>query len=261
MKIIFFGTPSFVQPVLDVLKKQFDVLHLRGENVATPWELNADLFVIAAYGKILSPELLKIPTHGALNIHPSLLPKYRGPTPVQTAILNGDNETGVSIIVLDEQLDHGPIVAQKTEPILPTDTTQSLHERLFKIGAELLDQNIQKYIKGQIKGSPQDDSKATFTKKLTRGDGFFDLANPPSPQQLDRMIHAFHPWPGAWTHLRQGSRFAARRVGGQAKLKVVKFLPENKIQIEGGKPMNYKDFLNGYPEAKQWLEKLLGRPL
>jgi methionyl-tRNA formyltransferase len=174
--------------------------------------------------------------YGIINIHPSLLPKYRGPTPVQSAILNGDTETGVSIIKLDKFLDHGPLIAQTKEKINENDTAKTLYERLFKIGGELLVKTLNKYENAQGLFTEQDHANATFTKALTRDDGFLDLKNIYEAKEFfEKMIRAYYPWPGVWT---------------KAKIKdnllLVKFLPEKKIQVEGGNEMAYKDFLNGY---------------
>lgn len=235
--------------------------------------LKPDIIVLAAYGKILPAELLELPKHGALCVHPSLLPKYRGASPVPTAILSGDKETGVSIIKMDEKVDHGPIIAQVKEPILPTDTSETLHQRLFKIGAQLLLQNVNQYIKGEIKLTEQNHAQVTFTKILKREDGYIDLSNPPSLEVFERMIRAYHPWPGVWTRWNNKivkflpSRHPERSVKDLSQMRVSnngstslatglkdsssaewrtqndKFL----IQMEGKKAMPLKDFLNGYP--------------
>jgi methionyl-tRNA formyltransferase len=189
---------------------------------------------------------LNIFPKGIINIHPSLLPKYRGPTPVQTAILNGDNTTGLTIIKLDEQVDHGPILAQRKEPILENDTAESLYERLFKLSASSIVSTIELYLKGKIELRKQNHAKATFTKRLSREDGHIDLQNPPAKEIFDRMIRAYDPWPGVWTKWKMEN----------GKWKIVKFLPEKKIQVEGKKLMSYKDFVNGYPEAKDLIKKL-----
>lgn len=245
MKIIFFGTPPFVQPVRNELKRHYEVINGNNSTIQQLNNVSPDLFVVAAYGKILSAELLAIPKYGALNIHPSLLPQYRGPTPVQTALLNNDTETGVTIIKLDEEIDHGPILAQVKEPILPNDTAQTLHERLFKIGSKLLIEHIPSYVSGKLKPIPQDDTKATYTEHLTRESGYIDSNNPPPKEKLERMIKAYYPWPGAWSKWMK-----------DGKWKILKFLPENKLQVEGGKPMSIKDFLNGYPELSQSIKKI-----
>lgn len=274
MKIVFFGSSKFVLPILEVLRKNYDLsLVLTTENLETEpvrsyckqhnlpcipvltfdhntkyliQNTKALLGVLAYFGLILPKEVLEIFPNGILNVHPSLLPKYRGPTPGQTAILNGETKTGVTLIKLDEEVDHGPILAQVEERIKPTDTTETLYERLFRNGARLLHQNIKKYIKGELKETPQNHAKATFTKHLERQDGFIDLTQPPPLEQLDRMIRAYHPWPGVWTTIRikdEGLR--------------MKFLPAEKIQVEGGRPMTYKDFLNGYLNIDKALRGLL----
>ncbi len=266
MKIVFFGTPYFVDPVLKKLEKNFDVVEkirepkeFNNETVQQLCSLSPDLFVVAAYGQILSSKLLEVPRLGAINIHPSLLPKYRGPSPIQSAILNGDKKTGVTFIKMDEQVDHGPIIAQFGATIEPADTFESLAQRLFEQAALELESTIINYNANQT-GKPQDDSKATFTKPLTKQDGYIDLssleiARPEKPWrsggnwklEIARKIRAYHPWPGIWTHLRLNS-------GGQAK--IIKLLPGKKLQVEGKKPMSYKDFINGYPNGEEFLKKI-----
>lgn len=194
--------------------------------------LDSDLFIVAAYGKIISQEVLNIPTKGAINVHPSLLPLYRGASPIQTAILNGDAQTGVTIMLMDAKMDHGPTLSVETAEILPTDTYESLSKRLAKQGAELLIKTIQGYVDGTIAPKEQNHEKATFTKLIAKEEGYFDIENPPSSEQLSRMIRAFYPWPNVWT-----------RWNG----KVVKFYPENLVQMEGKNPTELTDFLRGYP--------------
>lgn len=272
MKIIFFGASKFVLPILESItpsliittEKQekepvisfakdhnipfLSIKQWNNETIATIKSIRAPIAVLAFFGLILPKEVLDLFPKGILNVHPSLLPRYRGPTPVQTAIINGDRETGVTLIRLDEEVDHGSILAQEKEPILSTDTTETLHTRLFVKGAQLLALMI-RIIKanGPIEERHQDHTKATFTNHLTRQDGYFDISNPPSPKKLDRMIRAFYPWPNVWTLLR------LRASEGQAKEKMVKFIPGKKLQVEGGKPMSLKDFLNGYPELRELL--------
>jgi len=265
LKTVFFGSSKFVIPIIEAIRKNFDLtLVVTTEKLATDpvpsycikskvyyyvvtdfgdkqllqelTKLNADVGVLASFGAIVPNEVLNLFPHGIINIHPSLLPKYRGPTPVQTAILNGDNKTGVTIIKLDKEVDHGPILFQTKENILPNDTSESLYERLFKLSASSIVSTIELYLKGKIKLRQQNHAKTTFTKRLTREDGFIDLHNPPSPQILDRMIRAYYPWPSVWTELRIMNQ----------ELRI-KFLPGEKIQVEGKKPMSYKDFINGYP--------------
>lgn len=270
MKIVFFGSSSYVLPVIEKLKTDFEIelvitteKELEDPIIAyckknqLPYlsvssfdsnqkikilNLKSNIAVLADFGLILSIEILDKFTKGILNIHPSLLPKYRGPTPVQNAILNNDKETGVSIIKLDEKVDHGLILVQIKEEIKSSDTTQSLYERLFQIGSDLMYQNINQYIKGDLKLVVQDDKNATFTRLLTKNDGYFALNNPPSLEKLDLMIRAYYPWPSAWT-----------KWNG----KILKFLPEKKLQVEGKTPVSYKDFINGYPSLEKNLISLL----
>lgn len=283
MKVIFFGASKFVIPILQILRTNFDLtLVLTTEKEKTEavpsyclqhnikffstkklseptirytlHTIRSPLAVLAYFGLILPKEVLDIFPMGVINIHPSMLPKYRGPTPVQTTILNGDTETGVTIIKLDEQVDHGPILAQKKEPVLPDDTTESLHHRLFTTGASLCSDVLIRHYKGELSLIEQDHSKATFTEHLTRENGFFDSNNPPSKETLDKMIRAYYPWPGVWTRVIVGSDLVQGRT--LQKEKIVKLLPNKMIQVEGKKPMSYKDFINGYPKMKSTLQKL-----
>jgi len=234
-------------------------------------DFSPDLAILVAYGKIIPTEVLTIPKHGFLNIHPSLLPKYRGPSPIITAILEGETETGVTIIKLDEELDHGPIISQKAIKIQQSETTESLTGKLARIGAEQLIESLPDYLLGQIKLQEQDHSKATLTQKITKEDGFIDLANPHDPTTLDRMIRAFYPWPTVWSKVPPKARLAK---GGKVKStesKIIKLLPYPNypsiessnhltnflIQPEGKKPMTIKEFLNGYPQFKDLIEKII----
>lgn len=285
-KIVFFGTPDFVIPVLqsvydhfdlvgvvtapDTIQgrkkvltpspiKQFTLLHYPKLPVLTPLQFNSEtiqqlynlkptLFIVAAYGKIIPQSILDIPKYGSINIHPSLLPKYRGTSPIQNAILNGDDTTGVTVIKMDARMDHGPILAQWEKPITPEDTFGSLHEALFKEAAEKLPEIISQYVSGEITPQPQDDTQATYCDKITKEDGYFSLDNPPDPVTLDRMIRAYYPWPTAWTKLQMAN----------GKSQIVKFLPERKVQVEGKNVVTVKEFLNGYPELRGEIQKLLG---
>jgi methionyl-tRNA formyltransferase len=258
-------------------------------------KLDPDLIVVAAYGKILPKELLDIPKYGSLNVHASILPKYRGASPIQTAILAGETETGVTIILMDEKMDEGNIIALKKAAIEPKDTYQSLSEKLAQIGADLLAETIYLYLswceagakrakpKGRtglsghwitsgesasnktpniknkslrlnkqffLPSLPQNHSKATYTKIIKKEDGQIDPNNPPKAEKLDRMIHALYPWPGVWT----------RYQISDGRYQLIKFLPNDPflIQPEGKRPMTIKEFLNGHPEAKFWLEKIVG---
>jgi methionyl-tRNA formyltransferase len=159
--------------------------------------LRPDAGVVAAYGEILRKNVLAIPRHGYLNIHPSLLPCHRGPTPVPGAILAGDTETGVTVMLLDAKMDSGPILAQQRMPLPPDARSGPLTEQLFTLGSALLLEALAGYAAGTLAPSPQDDSQATYTKLLKKEDGMIDWRA--AAIQIERMTRAYHPWPGAHT--------------------------------------------------------------
>lgn len=156
-----------------------------------------DVGVVAAYGEILRKNVLAIPPLGYVNIHPSLLPRHRGPTPVAGAILAGDTETGVTIMRLDARMDSGPIIAQQRVPLAPNARTPALTEALFRLGAEMLVDTLARYASGEIAPIPQDDSRATYTALLKKADGMIAWDAP--AVQIERMTRAYDPWPAAWT--------------------------------------------------------------
>ncbi|MEO7908059.1 MAG: methionyl-tRNA formyltransferase [Roseiflexaceae bacterium] len=162
--------------------------------------LRPDVGVVAAYGEILRRNVLAIPPHGYLNIHPSLLPRHRGPTPVPGAILAGDIETGVTVMLLDAKMDSGPILAQQRVPLPADARSDALTEQLFTLGSALLLEALEGYAAGTLPSSPQDDSQATYTKLLKKEDGAIDWAT--SAIQIERMTRAYHLWPGAHTSWR-----------------------------------------------------------
>jgi methionyl-tRNA formyltransferase len=249
MKIVFFSSSVFSPLVLPYLDKNFEVEQIVDEKDANFEKVKnskAQIAVLAAFGKILPKEILNHFKYGILNIHPSLLPKYRGSSPVQNAILNGDHETGVTVIKLDEAMDHGPVLAQEAIQILSTDTTQSLYEKLFPLGAKLLNENLEGYVSGKKMLTEQNHDSATYTKIITKDNGYINVLET-EPDELNRKIRAYFPWPGVWIKWQMAND----------KWQIVKFLPENKIQVEGGKPMSYKDFLNGYPNADKTLVEFL----
>ncbi|MBM3205776.1 methionyl-tRNA formyltransferase [Candidatus Shapirobacteria bacterium] len=251
-QIVFFGSDQYGQKVLEVLKKspQLEIARvvkdkddLQGLQKAL---LRPDLGLVASFGALIPQELLHWPKYGILNLHPSLLPKYRGPTPVPTAILKGEKETGLTIIKIDEQIDHGPILAQFKEPIKPQETSEDLLNRLFTLGADVLLTILPGYLEGRIKERKQDHSQATYTQKLTRQDGQIDWTKPAEYQE--RFVRAMFPWPGAWAEV---------KINQQVKrLKILKAHLEGKklvldsVQLEGKKPVTWKQFLEGYPQAK-----------
>jgi methionyl-tRNA formyltransferase len=159
--------------------------------------LRPDVGVVAAYGEILRRAVLDIPPLGYLNIHPSLLPRHRGPSPVAGAILAGDEQTGVTIMQLDQKMDSGPILAQRRVPLAPGARAGELTGALFQLGAEMLVETVAAYAAGDLAPVPQDDSAATYTTLLRKSDGAIDWNTP--AEQIERMTRAYDPWPGAWT--------------------------------------------------------------
>jgi len=219
--------------------------------------LDADLFIVVSYGKILPQNLLDIPTKGAINIHPSLLPKYRGASPIQQAILNGDSETGVTLMLMDKELDHGPIINASILRLSKQDNYQTLSKKLMLLAASLLLETLPNFIAGKIIPREQNHKEATFSKIIKKEDGYFDINNHPALKILDKMIRAYYPWPTTWTKWLP-SRHPERSEGS----KIIKFLPPRHpedppaggdegsvlVQMEGKKPVLLKDFLNGYPD-------------
>ena len=192
-----------------------------GRGQAALKELGADAFVIMAYGRILPPEVLSLPRLGSVNVHPSLLPKHRGPSPVATAILEGAPETGVTLMLADEGLDSGPLLRSSAPIAIPPDATcADLQRKLFGMGAEMLPQALRDLDAGALKPQPQDEAQATWTKLLEKGDGEIDWRRP--AEEIGRMARAYFPWPGAFTWWR------GRR------LKVLAATPEAAQALEAG---------------------------
>jgi methionyl-tRNA formyltransferase len=212
---------------------------LDAEFVAKLKAYGADFFVVFAYGKILRKNVLELPRLGCIGVHPSLLPKYRGPTPFQSALLNGETETGVTLFLLDEGVDSGPILARSAPvPITDKDTYRSLAEKLADAGADLFISIVPKLLEGKLEPQPQDDAQATFTKKFTSEDAYIvpeDLVaaqngDGAKASAIDRKIRALNPEPGVWI-LQNGKRvklLEAVILNGALKLR--------KTQEEGQKP-------------------------
>lgn len=158
-----------------------------------------EAIVAVAYGQLLRPEVLSIPPRGVLNVHPSLLPRHRGASPIPAAILAGDTETGVTIMLMDEGMDTGPIIAQRALPIEPTDTAASLAERLSHLAADLLAETLPAWLEGRLEAAPQDHARATKAPLLRKEHGAIDWALP--AQEIWRRVRAYNPWPGAYTTL------------------------------------------------------------
>jgi len=169
----------------------------RPEAFAALQSLAPDLLIVAAFGQILPPSVLGLPSHGPLNIHASLLPRWRGASPIAAAIREGDAETGVTIMRMEEGLDTGPIVSQRATPIGPDETTATLTARLADLGADLLIETLPGWLSGEIAPTPQDDALATMTRPLRKEDGRLDWRQP--ADALARQIRAVTPWPSAFT--------------------------------------------------------------
>lgn len=302
LRAVFMGTPAFAVPALDALADaghnivgvctQPDRRSGRGRRVTVPPVkqaamerglpifqpaslrrdddarreielLEPDLIVVAAYGLFLPAETLAAPPLGALNIHPSLLPKHRGPSPVATAILEGDATTGVTVMQLDEGMDSGPIVAQRETDIGDEETAEALTARLFDIGAELLADTIPLWQAGEISPKRQRESEATITKLLKREDGSIYWAG--SAGYIARQVRAYYPWPGTFTHwngkqlkIHEASVVAMDRTGEPGTVVEV---PEGvavvagegallllRVQMAGRQATGITDFARGYRE-------------
>jgi len=226
--------------------------------------LEPDLVVVAAFGYILPGELLSVPKSGCLNVHPSLLPAHRGPSPIADTILSGDTETGVSIILMDEGVDSGPILARRQVDISPEDTTGSLTARLGAEGAELLLEVLPEWLAGALQPSPQEESQATYSRLITSNEGQLDWQL--TAVELWRQVRAFNPWPGChswWKGHRLKIHSATPlgdRAGGQAGKVVAlgKSAPSGvgvvagqgilglrRVQLEGKREMSVDEFVRG----------------
>ncbi len=250
------------------------------------------LFVVAQYSTLIPDTLLNVPKYGTLNVHTSLLPKYRGASPIQSALINGEKKTGITIMKMDKGMDTGPILLQKTLKISPDDTYAILDTKLAKIGLQALLEAIPAYIQGEIKPKPQNNSKATVCKQLTREDGKIDWNK--SAQEIYNLYRGLTPWPGVWTIWNEKPRKKAEPSRGK-RLKLLKIQPASKkmkpgqvavendkifigcgnskkltcpakpegrsgievleLQLEGKKAMTAKEFLNGYKDIKDAILK------
>lgn len=234
MKAIFMGTPDFAVPALRALCDAHEVVAVytkadkpagrgrklsvspakeealargllvkepkslrRPEAVAEMQALQPDFIVVAAYGLILPQAVLDIPPHGCINIHGSLLPRYRGASPIAGALLAGEQETGITLMLMDAGLDTGPMLAQRSIPIEAGDNTGTLETRLSLLGAELLAETLPRWLDGRIVPQMQDDSLATLTRLIKKEDGLIDWSEPAT--NIVRKVKAFAPWPGAFT--------------------------------------------------------------
>lgn len=297
MKIVFFGSNNFVIPVLELLHSAHEVVAVitmpdapvgrkqiltttpigvratelqittlkperlkNAEFFEALGTMGADIFIVASYGKIIPKEILEIPPNGILNIHPSLLPKYRGPTPIQTALANGDQTTGVTIIKMDDQVDHGPVLEQKTQFINANDDFTTLANSLFTMGGKILLDSLDDYASGKLVPNPQADGEATFTEMLSKQSGKINWSEP--AQQIYNRFRGYKLWPGIWTEWNsQTLKILECEIvptnisntpgtviengivscGGGTGLQI------NVIQLAGKPPTDIQSFIRGYP--------------
>jgi methionyl-tRNA formyltransferase len=222
-----------------------------------------DLIVVAAFGQILKKDVLDLPRYGCINVHASLLPRWRGAAPINAALLHGDEETGITIMQMDVGLDTGPMLTKKSIRLTPTDTAGSVFQALSTLGADLLIETLPRYIAGEITPQPQDDSLATYAPMLKKEDGKLDFTR--DADELERLIRAFNPWPGAFmdldgtilkvqrAHVLMGNVSAGQRLIVEDQPAVgagggVLILDE--VQPAGKKTMSGKSFLAG---ARSWV--------
>ena len=306
VRAVFMGTPSFVTPVLDALLdsphvsvesvytspdrprgrgrvpemppvkahalehglKVCQPASLRPSEVGEELKSTApDVIVVAAYGRLLPASVLAIPRHGCLNIHPSLLPKYRGPSPVPSTLLSEETMTGVSLMLLDEGMDTGPIIAQSEYPLSGRETTETLTEDLFRMGADLLLERLAPWCAGTIQAQTQDEAQATVTSKLERDDGLADWNL--TAAQLAVRYRAYTPWPGLFSRwdgkvvkfldvvslpgevgAGVGPGTVITTPGEETPLAVSTghgLLGLKRLQLEGRRAVSASEFLSGYP--------------
>ncbi len=299
-RIVFMGTPEFAVPTLAMLAEnqvvgvftQPDKPAGRGRQLtASPvkrWavsqehslpvlqprtlrdptvqaqlaELKPEIIVVAAFGLLLPQAVIDLPPHGCINVHASLLPRYRGAAPIPAAILNGDAHTGITLMRLDAGMDTGPIIAQASLPIQPDDTTGTLSARLAELGAQLTAAILPRWLAGEITPQPQDETQATLAPKLNKDDGRLDWSKP--AVELERRVRAFSPWPGTFTTWNSkllrilSVQVTGRKTQGAGAL-VVKdesgigvatgedILQLGMVQLEGKRAMSAVDFSHGQP--------------
>ena len=304
MRVIFMGTPTPVVPVLERLCRmpeievvaavtppdrergrgrrselppvkeaalRLDILVLQPDSLRSKpaqdqlTELQPDVIVVAAYGKLLPRPVLNLPLHGCLNLHPSLLPRHRGPSPVAAAILEGDEVTGISLMLVDEGMDTGPVIAQRECALIGEETAGELTDTLFQVGADLLAESLGPWTRGELQAQPQDDAHTTISRKLERADGLADWTLP--AETLARQCRAYAPWPGLYTQwegkMLKLLEVSALPVGSQRYElgQVVSDGPDSvaavtgdgllglsRLQLEGRRAVTAREFLAGYPD-------------
>ncbi len=259
-------------PPVKTLALELNIPIMQPEKLRAPESMdqlrawNPDLIVVAAFGQILKKDVLDLPRYGCINVHASLLPRWRGAAPVNAAILAGDEETGVTIMQMDVGLDTGPMLAKKSIRLKPDDTTGSALQALSTLGADLLLETLPDHISGKLIAVPQPAEGATYAPMLKKQDGLLDFTRP--AVELERRVRAMNPWPGAWFEwngnllkvakvsvvsggksLASGSRFIAE--GRPAVMCADGALALDEVQPSGKKMMSGKAFLSG---ARDWVE-------
>lgn len=233
MKIAFLGQGPFANSIKQELNETFGLVSVE----------DAEVVVVASWGKILSKAEIEKPKYGTLNIHPSCLPKYRGATPVQWAIINGDRSTGVTIIKMDEKVDHGPILDQRKIAITNAETNESLTKKLAELAAQVIIELLPQYIVGKVKPIEQDHSKATFVYRFKKTDGLLNLND--SVEVNVRKIRALWPWPGTWIEITDPGRHPKKLFIHQAHVENGKLIPDL-VQLGGRKIMSLDQFKRGW---------------
>ncbi len=241
----------------------------RPENSAALAEYQADLYIVAAFGQILSQAVLDLPRYGTLNIHASLLPKYRGVSPITEAILQGDTEAGVTIMQIDAGVDTGPMLLKRSIPLTGDETTGSLTAKLGELGAQALVEVLPRWVAGEITPEPQDELRASHTHMLRKEDGEISWEQPAAV--LARKVRAYTPWPGAYSHWRgklvkivvaeavplepgepvPTGTVMLHEAAGHKTLAIVTgqgLLAVKQLQLEGKRAMSAEEFLRGYPQ-------------
>lgn len=231
-------------------------------------EIAPDLVVVAAYGKILPAEILEIPRRGCLNVHASLLPKFRGASPIQNAIFAGESETGVTLMLMSEKMDAGEIVVQEKIEISQTDTTETLTRKLAHLGAKILATNLPHWISGKMKAMKQDEKMATYCRLVKREDGIVNWGK--TAEVIYNQWRAFQPWPGISAAIKLKNTvqriklneitFNLAAESGEKAGKVIRYNQETavqtghglivlkKVQLEGKKSTDINNFLRGHPD-------------
>ncbi len=255
-------------PSVKLLAQELNIPFIQPERLRQPEALeqlrlwSPDLIVVAAFGQILRKDVLDLPPFGCVNVHASLLPRWRGAAPINAAILHGDEETGVTIMKMDVGLDTGPILSQRSIRLTPDDTAGSVFESLSQLGADLLIETLPGYLSGRVQPVPQPEEGATYAPMLKKEEGQLDFTRP--AEELERRVRAFNPWPGAFmdvdgfllkvhrAHVELGKAEAGQRLVYREQPAVATgggILILDEVQPAGKKPMSGKSFLAG---ARNW---------